>query len=57
MDLLSKVDDFQTTCLIKGAASYFDLKLDGEDIANAAWSYEAPLPANEKKSKNILPLT
>lgn len=32
-------------CPWKGEASYFTLKGDGEQVANAAWSYEQPIEA------------
>ncbi len=31
-----------THCPFKGDTVYFDLEIDGERIAEAAWSYEAP---------------
>lgn len=43
MNLFHK-NSHKTTCPIKGEASYWDLKIDGEHIENAVWSYEDPLP-------------
>ncbi|MEV0458290.1 DUF427 domain-containing protein [Catellatospora methionotrophica] len=34
-------------CEFKGAASYWDLVVDGAVIAEAAWSYESPTPGYE----------
>jgi len=33
------------TCPWKGVAQYFDLRLDGRIIDDAAWSYPEPKPA------------
>jgi uncharacterized protein (DUF427 family) len=32
----------QSYCEFKGAASYFDLVVDGKTISRAAWTYENP---------------
>jgi len=34
--------DLQTVCPWKGTASYYDLTVDGETTANAAWYYPEP---------------
>jgi uncharacterized protein (DUF427 family) len=34
----------RTVCPYKGQASYWSLRVDGARIADAGWSYEAPLP-------------
>jgi len=34
----------QTVCEWKGAATYFDVELDGQRAQEAAWSYERPTP-------------
>ncbi|PCJ39302.1 MAG: hypothetical protein COA71_14380 [SAR86 cluster bacterium] len=48
MALFSKVEGFHTSCPIKGSASYYTLEVDGEEVENAAWSYENPLQENAK---------
>lgn len=35
--------DLKSTCPYKGEASYFTIEAKSGPIANAAWSYEAPL--------------
>ena len=35
----------RTVCEFKGAASYFDVQVDGERITDAAWTYERPSTA------------
>ena len=37
--------EMTTSCPYKGAASYFTIVAKSGPIANAAWSYEAPLDA------------
>jgi uncharacterized protein (DUF427 family) len=37
--------EMTTSCPYKGAASYFTIVAKSGPIANAAWSYEAPLEA------------
>ena len=34
-----------TVCGWKGTASYYDVVVDGERLADAAWYYPTPLPA------------
>lgn len=36
-----------TTCPWKGQASYYDIVVDGETLANAAWYYPEPKKAAE----------
>lgn len=46
MGLLKKVEGFNTSCPIKGLATYYDYLVDGADgqiVEKAAWSYEEPL--------------
>ena len=40
--------DKKTHCGWKGEASYYDVKVDGERNAAAAWYYPAPKPAAEE---------
>jgi uncharacterized protein (DUF427 family) len=47
IDLFSKVENMSTHCPIKGAASYYNLHVDGENIEQAAWSYEDTLPDSD----------
>ncbi|MGV1794604.1 DUF427 domain-containing protein [Rhizobium lusitanum] len=44
MDYLRR-NDHSSHCPYKGAASYFDLAVDGRYHAKAAWSYETSYPA------------
>ncbi len=37
--------DKQTTCFWKGVASYYDVVVDGERNAAAAWTYPSPKAA------------
>lgn len=37
--------DTHSVCRWKGVASYYDVVVDGEINADAAWSYPEPLPA------------
>lgn len=32
----------KTRCPFKGSADYFDIRLDGKDLKDAAWTYEVP---------------
>ncbi len=41
--------DLHTTCPWKGEASYYTLKVDGEEAKNAAWTYHEP----KEKAKHI----
>lgn len=38
----------QSLCPWKGTARYYDVVVDGEANANAAWFYPTPLPAAEQ---------
>ncbi len=40
-----RISDTHTTCGWKGAASYFDLVVDGQVNKDAAWYYPEPKPA------------
>jgi len=40
--------DHTTTCPWKGKASYFDVVVDGEANANAAWTYPEPKEAAQQ---------
>jgi len=44
MTLLARTDH-STHCPYKGDASYFSIRAEGRDAANAVWSYEAPFSA------------
>lgn len=37
--------EYHTVCGWKGSASYFDVVVDGNKNANAAWYYPEPMPA------------
>ena len=39
-----KESDTHTTCHWKGVASYYDIVVDGQVNADAAWYYPAPSP-------------
>lgn len=40
--------DLTTTCYWKGEAEYFDVVIDGEVNANAAWHYDRPTEAAQQ---------
>jgi uncharacterized protein (DUF427 family) len=42
-DALTRAEK-RTICPYKGEATYWDVRVDGTTVADAAWSYEAPLP-------------
>jgi len=44
MALLERTDH-ETYCPYKGECSYFGILIDGEQLANAVWTYELPFPA------------
>ena len=44
---LIRPTDTHTVCPWKGTASYYDIAVDGETNADAAWYYPTPKPANE----------
>lgn len=39
-----EASDKHTTCFWKGVASYYDVVVDGERNADAAWTYPEPKP-------------
>ena len=41
-------NDHHTTCPWKGLASYYDIKIDGQEAGNAAWTYHQPSKAAER---------
>lgn len=45
--------DTVTHCPFKGDASYYSIELDGETLADAAWSYEAPFEAMTDISERL----
>jgi uncharacterized protein (DUF427 family) len=44
MSRLSR-SDHETYCPFKGDCAYYNLPGEGERVANAVWTYEAPYPA------------
>ncbi|MGL4649348.1 MAG: DUF427 domain-containing protein [Caldilineaceae bacterium] len=42
MDLLASVPHYGTFCEFKGRAVYWDIRVEGQLAAKAAWSYPAP---------------
>lgn len=44
-DEFLRPSDRHTVCPWKGVASYYDVVVDGEEIAAAAWYYPDPSPA------------
>jgi uncharacterized protein (DUF427 family) len=51
-DLLRRADH-RTTCPWKGVARYYDVSVDGETNANAAWSYPDPSSAAREIKDHI----
>ncbi|PJF22534.1 MAG: hypothetical protein CUN56_05490 [Phototrophicales bacterium] len=45
--------DKHTTCPWKGIASYYTLKVNGEENPNAAWFYPDPKPAAESIKNHV----
>ena len=43
-----KSSDLNTTCPYMGVASYYTLKIDGKENADAAWYYPSTRPVYEK---------
>jgi uncharacterized protein (DUF427 family) len=41
---LLRPSDTRTVCPYKGRASYWTVRLDGRELADAVWSYMEPLP-------------
>ena len=52
MAFLEKSDKV-TKCPHKGAATHYSLAVPGETLADAAWSYEAPLDAMSKIAGHV----
>ncbi|MEO0564227.1 MAG: DUF427 domain-containing protein [Chloroflexota bacterium] len=52
MDLLTLVNR-RTYCEFKGAASYYDLTVDGKTVQNAAWTYQQPNPGYEAVKNHL----
>ncbi len=50
---LGEKTDLQTFCPFKGTASYRDMILGGETIANAVWCYEDALPESRRIAGHI----
>ncbi|SDC73293.1 DUF427 domain-containing protein [Ruegeria marina] len=49
-DVLVRLEDssgLQTFCPFKGTATYQDILIDGDRVANAVWAYDNPLPESE----------
>ena len=44
---LSEATELQTFCPFKGTATYRDIQLEGERLANSVWAYENALPESE----------
>jgi uncharacterized protein (DUF427 family) len=45
--------DTHTTCVWKGEASYYSLKVNGQVNEDAAWYYPAPKPGAERVAGRI----
>ena len=45
--------DTHTTCPWKGVASYYDVVVDGQRNADAAWYYPEPKPAAQEITRRI----
>lgn len=50
---LLEPSDTQTTCPWKGEAEYDHLRVDGELVEDAAWSYPEPKPAAERIAGHV----
>ena len=46
-------NDYETICHWKGVASYYDVKIDGKEAGNAAWTYHEPSRAAERIKDNV----
>ncbi len=46
-------DDHHTVCPWKGTASYYDVVVDGEVNANAAWYYPTPKDAAKEIANHV----
>jgi uncharacterized protein (DUF427 family) len=52
MELLKR-SERTTHCPYKGDANYFSIVADGNTIADAIWTYEAPFPAMQEISGHL----
>lgn len=52
-DLLESTD-MKTVCHWKGDASYFTIKVDGEEFDNAAWTYHKPISERAEPIKDYV---
>ncbi len=48
-----QANDHQTVCPWKGTASYYDVVVDGEVNANAAWYYPTPKDAAKEIANHV----
>lgn len=52
MALLARTDH-STHCPYKGDASYFSIRVEGREAANAVWSYEEPYQAASQIKEHV----
>ena len=52
-DFFEDNEGHQTQCPIKGEASYFNLKLDDQEIENIAWTYTDPIPKAQRIKDHV----
>lgn len=50
---LFKPSDRKSACPWKGEASYYDLEVDGQRNAGAAWTYPEPKPAAAEIASHV----